>query len=251
MTRLLALAGLLLVLAAPVQARRVVSLNLCTDQYLALLAPEQVVGLTPLSRDPSLSVVAQAAAHLPVVRADAEAVLALRPDLVLAANWGAQATLAALERQGIKVVRILLPQDFPAIRTQTVALAALLGVPRRGAALLTRMDAALAAPKAPATQAIWLAPRGYTAGPHSLQAAVLRAAGLMPIGAGRQMSLETLLAHPPALLVTAQPPGFPSLATNLLAHPALAALPRRTVPPALLTCGGPWTAEAVRVLERK
>jgi iron complex transport system substrate-binding protein len=247
----LLLAALLLGRASPAQARRVVSLNLCTDQYLALLAPEQAVGLTPLSRDPSLSVVAARAAQLPVVRADAEAVLALHPDLVLATNWGAQATLAALQRQGIHIVRIALPQDFPAIRTQTTALAALLGEPQRGAALLARMDAALAAPKAAPTDALWLAPRGYTAGPQSLQAAVLRAAGLTPIGQGRHTSLEALLTHPPALLVTAQAPGFPSLATNLLAHPALAALPRRTVPPALLACGGPWTADAVRLLESK
>jgi iron complex transport system substrate-binding protein len=250
-TRLPALAALLLLLAAPAQVSRVVSLNLCTDQYLALLAPEQAVGLTPLARDPSLSVVARQAAHLPIVRADAEAVLALHPDLVLATNWGAQPTLAALQRQGIRVVRFTLPQDFPAIRAQTTALAALLGHPQRGAALLARMDAALAAPQAPPTDALWLAPRGYTAGPHSLQAAVLRAAGLTPIGQGRHTSLEALLTHPPALLVTAQAPGFPSLATNLLAHPALAALPRRSVPPALLACGGPWTAEAVRLLESK
>ena len=30
--------------------RRVVSLNLCTDQMLVLLAPEKVVGLTPLAQ---------------------------------------------------------------------------------------------------------------------------------------------------------------------------------------------------------
>jgi iron complex transport system substrate-binding protein len=246
--RALALAALLL--AAAAQARRVVSLNLCTDQYLALLAPEQAVGLTPLSRDPSLSVVARQAAHLPIVRADAEAVLALRPDLVLAATWGARATLAALEREHVRVVRIALPQDFPAIRAQTGFLAALLGARQRGAALLAGMDAALAAPKAVPTEALWLAPRGYTAGPHSLQAAVLRAAGLVPIGRGRHLSLEALLADPPALLVTARAPGTPSLATDLLTHPALAALPRRTVPPALLACGGPWTARAVTLLER-
>ena len=249
---LAALAGLLQpAQALPAQAERIVSLNLCTDQYLVLLAPEKIAGLTLLSRDPSLSVVARQAAHLPVVRADAEAVLALHPSLVLATQWGAQTTLAALERQGIRVVRTGLAQDFPAIRAQTTALAALLGASQRGAALLARMDALLAAPKAAPTEALWLAPRGYTVGPGSLEAAVLRAAGLTPIGQGRQVGLETLLAHPPALLVTAQAPGFPSLATNLLTHPALAALPRRTIPPALLACGGPWTAGAVRLLEGK
>src|SRR6185437_8346364 len=126
------------------------------DQYLVLLAPEKIAGLTLLSRDPSLSVVARQAAHLPVVRADAEAVLALHPSLVLATQWGAQTTLAALERQGIRVVRTGLAQDFPAIRAQTTALAALLGASQRGAALLARMDALLAAPKAAPTEALWL-----------------------------------------------------------------------------------------------
>ena len=37
---------------------RVVSLNLCTDQMLVLLAPEKVLALSPLARDPALSFVA-------------------------------------------------------------------------------------------------------------------------------------------------------------------------------------------------
>jgi iron complex transport system substrate-binding protein len=235
--------------AGMAHAERVVSLNLCTDQYLVLLAPGQVAGLTVLARDPSLSVVARQAQALPSVRADAEAVLALRPDLVLATRWGAQTTLAALENQGIRVVRSDLPQDFPAIRAETTRLAALLGVPARGAALVARMDAVLAAGKpGPPETALWLAPRGYAAGPGSLEAAVLTAAGLVNAGRGRQMGLEAVLAHPPDVLVMARAPRFPSLATNMLRHPALAALPRRTVPPALLACGGPWTAEAVALL---
>jgi iron complex transport system substrate-binding protein len=250
--RTLAIAAALLAChTMPARAERVVSLNLCTDQFLVLLAPEKVAGLTILARDPALSVVATQAAHMPVVRADAEAVLALRPDLVLAARWGAQTTLAALERQGVRVVRSLLPQDFPQIRAETARLADLLGEPARGAALLARMDARLAAvPPATGIAAVWLAPRGYAAGPDSLEAAVLRAAGLDPVGRGRQLGLEALLAHPPALLVLADAPQYPSLATDLLAHPALAALPRRRVPAALLACGGPWTAEAVALLAR-
>lgn len=238
---------------AAAAAERVVSLNLCTDQYLVLLAPEKVAGLTMLARDPTLSVVAAQAAHLPVVRADAEAVLALRPDLVLAAQWGAQTTLAALQRQGVRVVRSRLPRDFAGIRAETAHLAAVLGEPARGKALLARMQARLeAVPEpGPETATLWLAPRGYAAGPRSLEAAVLRAAGLRPVGRGRQIGLEALLAHPPALLVTADAPRFPSLATNMLSHPALAALPRRHVPPALLACAGPWTARAVTLLARR
>ena len=230
-------------------AAGVVSLNLCTDQYLVLLAPERIAALSPLARDPSLSHVAAQAATLPWVRADAEAVLHLAPDLVLAANWGAQATLQALERHGVSVVRSTLPEDFPAIRLETMRLARLLGVEARGAALLAAMDATLAAvTPGPPTEATVLEPRGYTAAAGSLADSVLHAAGLRNADQGRRQDLETLLTHPPALLVLANAPPYPSLATDFLRHPALARLPTRRLPPAALVCGGPWTADAVRYL---
>ncbi|MBN9564205.1 MAG: ABC transporter substrate-binding protein [Alphaproteobacteria bacterium] len=244
---------LLVVLAAPAQAsQRVVSLNLCTDQMLVMLAPDQVAALSPLARDPTLSIVAKQAASMPVTRASAEAVLRLHPDLVLAAPYGAQTTLGLLEEQGIKVQRIDLPTDFSGIRAQTRKLAALLGVPARGEALIATMDAKLAAlkpPDHPVRALVWQ-PRGYTAGPGSLADAVLRAAGLTDIGTGRQVGLEALLQLRPDLLVLPVPARSPSLATELLDHPATAGIPRRFIPPALTICAGPWTADAAVMLDR-
>src|SRR5262245_39502286 len=102
--------------AAP---ERVVSLNLCTDQMLVLLAPEKVAALSPLARDPALSFVAPQAASLPTVRVSAEAVLRLHPDLVLAARYGAQTVLALLQREGVPILHTDLPQDFAGIRRMT------------------------------------------------------------------------------------------------------------------------------------
>jgi len=239
----------LLLLAWPAQATRVVSLNLCTDDYLVLLAPDDVAALSPLAADPSLSVVAEAARAMPWVRADAEAVLTLHPDLVLAGPYGAATTVAALQRHGLRVERTGLPRDFAAIRAETRRLAWVLGVPARGEALLAAMDARLAAIRLrPPIRALYLEPRGYTVGPRSLEDAVLRAAGLANAGAGGRPGLEAIVADPPQLLVVEQAPKFPSLATELLQHPALAGIPRRSVPPALLACGGPWTARAVELL---
>jgi iron complex transport system substrate-binding protein len=244
------LAVLLALLAGSASAaERVVSLNLCTDQFLVLLAPEKAVALSPLARDPALSVVAGRAASMPWVRADAEAVLELRPDLVLAGPFGARTTLAALERRGVRVERTAMPQDFAAIRAETRRFAALLGATAKGEALLGTMDRTLAAvvPR-PRLRALALQARGYAAGPGSLADSVLLAAGMTDAGAGRRLSLEAIAADPPDLLVTAAAPEYPSLATDLLAHPVLAGIPRRTWPPALLACGGPWTARAVALL---
>jgi iron complex transport system substrate-binding protein len=247
------IAGLALLLATPAAAaERVVSLNLCSDQILVLLAPEQVAALSPLARDPALSYVAASAATLPVVRNLAEAVLRLHPDLVLAGAFGAQATVALLQQEGVPVWMLDMPQDFAAIRVQTMRLAARLEVPRRGAALIATMDATLRAVRPPVHSVTVVAwePRGYTAGPGSLLDAVLRSAGLTNAADGRRLGLEALLRHPPDLLVVPLAPHFPSLATDLLDNSALAAIPRRALPPPLIVCAGPFTAQAVAMLAR-
>ena len=243
-----ALFAILLLLSVPARAERIVSLNLCADQLSMLLAPEQVIALSILARDPALSFVSDEAALKPIVRADAEAVLRLHPSLVLAGRYGAQSTLATLERQGVRVVRLDQPSDFEAIRSQTTAVAALLGEPDRGRALLAAMDAELAQPPGHTSTGLLWGARGWTSGPGSLGDAVLRAAGLRNASAGGAVGIEALLAHPPHLLVTATAPTTPSLATDLLRHPALAHIARREVPPALLICAGPYTAQAVSLL---
>ncbi len=233
-------------------AERVVSLNLCSDQMLVLLAPEQVAALSPLARDPALSFVAARAAALPVVRGSAEAVLRLHPDLVLAGAYGAQTTLALLEQEGVAVWRLEMPQDFAAIRAQTTRLAARLGVPGRGAALIAAMDATLRSVRPPTQRitAVAWEPRGYTAGPGSLMDAVLRAAGLTNAADGNRLGLEALLRHPPDLLVVPLAPEYPSLATEMLGSAAVAAIPRQALPTPLTICAGPFTAQAVAMLAR-
>jgi len=238
-------------------AKRVVSLNLCTDQMLVLLAPEKIAALSHLARDPTLSCVAEQAARYPGVRPAAEAVLRYQPDLVLAARFGAAGTLALLEQLGVPVRRIDLPQDFDGIRQQVIALSRLLDVPGRGDALIAGMDARLdAAAARPAVSpeqrptAIPWQPRGYTAGPESLNGAVLRSAGFRDVASGTRLSVEALVRNPPDLLVLPTSPALPSRATDLLAHPALAQLPKRVIPPALTICAGPFTARAVEMLAR-
>jgi iron complex transport system substrate-binding protein len=233
-------------------AERVVSLNLCTDQMLVLLAPEKVAALSPLARDPALSFVAPQAMRLPIVHASAEAVLRLHPDLVLAAPFGAQTTLAVLQQEGLHILRIGLPQDFTGIRKQTRELANALGVPQRGEALIAAMDITLNAlphPRGEIRALVW-EPRGLTAGPGTLMDAVLHAAGLTNASDGRRVSLEAMLRHPPDLLIVPTEPAFPSLATDLLDHPALEALRRREIAPPLSSCGGPFTAQAATLLAR-
>ncbi len=190
------------------------------------------------------------------MRPSAEAVLRLHPDLVLATDFGAQTTLALLQAEGVPVLRLDLPDDFAQIRAETTRLAAALGVPARGAALIAAMDAELASLPRPLRHpayrrtAIAWEPRGYTAGPGTLMDAVLKAAGFINAATGRTLGREALLRRPPDLLVVPDTPEFPSLATAMLDDPVLAGIPHRAVPPDLVICAGPFTARAVALLAR-
>jgi iron complex transport system substrate-binding protein len=203
--------------------------------------------LTPLARDPTFSFVARQAAGLPVVRPAAEAVLRLHPDLVLAAPFGAQATVAVLAELGLRVLRVGFPDDFAGIRAETRRVAGALGVPERGQALIAAMDARLSSLPHPVRgrTAIAWEPRGYTAGPGTLMDGVLRAAGLTNMGSGRWLGRGALVRNPPDLLVVPEVPAFPSLATWILEDPALAKIRRRALPPALTICAGPFTAVSI------
>src|ERR1700760_771357 len=87
----LLLGGLLAALAlgaAGAAPRRIVSLNACADQYLIALADkDQIVALTQFARDPNLSFYADRARGYPVSDGQAEAVLAMKPDLVIASPY--------------------------------------------------------------------------------------------------------------------------------------------------------------------
>jgi iron complex transport system substrate-binding protein len=219
---------------------RVVSLNLCTDQWLVLLATEKVAGLSPLARDPTLSFVADAAARLSMVRASAEAVMDRHPDLVL----GTRVAGAA----GLRVERLDIPTDLPAVRVVLPASAALLGVPERAGPLIAAMDAALP-PSHPVTappirDLVW-EPRGWTSGPGTIMDAVVRAAGMADTGSGGRVGLEALLRDPPDLLVLPEAAAGASLATEMLRHPAVRDIPAHTIPTVLTICPAPFTAQAV------
>jgi len=163
-------------LASPAWAySRVVSLNLCTDDLIEALAPQKILALSPLSHDPALAVHTDA---FPIVHPDAEEILALKPDLILAAPYGAGAALAILLSRGIPVWRTRMPQDFAAIATETLQLGALLGEPARARALVLQMAQTLAAiPHQNRGTALIFEARGYVDQPGSLGDAVLRASG--------------------------------------------------------------------------
>jgi iron complex transport system substrate-binding protein len=242
---------------AATKPERIVSINACADQYLLKLIPrERILALSPFSRDPASSYFAKRAQGIPQVNDDAESVLRLRPDLVIASRFNNALTLRLLRDQGLRVLALDHPATFEEARAQMIRVAKALGVPERGAAMARRFDAALARAKGAARHSgtgplsiIYYDRGGYALGQGSLSTQILahmdlrNAAADLGIGAIAPVSIETVLAARPDLLVV--PGGMHAVdrGSALLAHPAL----KRMYPPEMrlrfpgrsVVCPGP------------
>ena len=247
---------------AATRPRRVVSINACLDvQLLDLADRDQVAALSHYCREPDRSTLAVRARNLPITYGSAEEVLALRPDLVLASRHNALATREALKRLGVQVEVFATPETVAGSLEQVRRVAALLGHPARGTALVGRIEAAFAAaappPGARPVYALVFQANGFTAGTDTLVSELMRRAGLAN-AAGRyglkrwgNLRLEQLIADPPELLLGGQvTAGAPTWADRVGRHPALAAvsgrMARDVVPESLLLCGGSVFIQAMQ-----
>jgi len=239
--------------------RRIVSLNLCADQHLLALADRgQIAALTSLSRDPSMSAGAATARTLPVSRGGAEDVLMLRPDLLIVAPGWRPDTLAQLRKRGIAVLDLPPAESYAAITAQTRAVAAAIGHPDRGEALVRRMDADLARVDRGAGRgrvAAYYQRRGFLTGTGTLVDELMRRVGLRNLAArlGKpvlaRVGLEAMaLARPDYLVVESATDRVVDQGTELLHHPLIGRIPRLRVPEAWTVCGGPAYVRAAQSL---
>jgi iron complex transport system substrate-binding protein len=249
---------LVLALGWPVRAappRRIASLNLCADQFLVALAdPAQIAGITRLSHMANMSPIASQAARLPTVGSSAEALLAAEPDLILT-GWAGQADAAIHAGLRSRILVVPPANSYSDIVGQVTLVANAVGHPERGAALIRRMDAELAA--IPATGRGRVATdyqrRGYLSGSGTLMDDMMRRVGLVNLATRlglpplANLPLEQLVAHRPDFLITRGGPAR-DLGSAMLRHPAIADIPRLTLPGALADCGGPSYPRAIRIL---
>lgn len=244
--------------------QRIVSINVCADQLLLALAdPSQIASLSNRATDPELSYLAGRAAEFPHAAFNAESVVRLQPDLILAGRLTRLATREMLGRLGYEVVLLNSIRSVDAGIEQIREIAALVGHPERGEALVADIEAALAEaaalpPPGGETVAAYQR-RGYLVGTSSLITDLLARIGLanaadgFTAATGGYVRLEEIVAGAPDYLVVAAldtTPGDQGMA--LLAHPALERLyplERRIVLPDRLTsCAGPALPEAIRHL---
>jgi iron complex transport system substrate-binding protein len=247
--------------------QRIVSAFLCTDEYVFRLVPRQkIAALSYLAADthPVVSTIAREAKGIPGVRASAEQVLALHPDLVVTYQNTNVRQTQLLRSAGVEVFEVPWAQSLAEVRKVTLWLGTRLGAAARAKALLKRMDAELAQARAVGShapvRALVYEPNGYATG-GGVTDEILSAARLENIGMGAHLTrsgtlpVESVLFLAPDLLIfNGEHEARPARADLVLQHPALSALAGQTifertslVP---LLCPGPWSADVALPLAR-
>jgi iron complex transport system substrate-binding protein len=238
-------------MAAAATPARVVSLNLCTDEYLLLAAPRrQIASISKLGADAQETPLAPRARGLAINSGRLGDVLAQAPDLVL--TMGAAPQDAALARRlGVRLLALPYPQSPAEVVAQVRQVAALVGNGQAGEAFAD--DVAALARTAPArpTAALMVGGGGLAPAMGGLAAGWLRLAGVSQRQAG-PVAMEALLANPPpVLLVSRYRPGQFSQPQAWTQHPALARLPSRrlAVDGRAFLCGGAAMPAEIRRLK--
>lgn len=213
--------------------RRVVSINLCTDQLaMALAAPGQLLSVSALAHDPRTSLMAEQAGDFPANHGRAEEIYLMRPDLVLASTFTTPATLSMLRRLNVPVVTFEPEVSLDGITASILQMGDALGRADQAAAMARDFRRDLAALRRAAgddapVAATWAA-NGYMTGTRTLSSDVLRAAGFsllaerLGLEVGAMIPLELLLMADPDAVVVGPSGSAPARADDVVHHPALA-----------------------------
>ena len=219
---------------------RVASLNLCTDEYLLLLArPERIVSVSYLSRDPHESPLWKIARRYRGNRGAIEDVLTERPDLVLTMGGGGKASAMLARRLHIRSVDLRNPAELDDVAQNLRTVAFALGTPSRAQPWLGRLTALRASAPSAATDAIWVGGGGQSFPATSLGAQWMRLAGYRQSAVSNgKLSLEDMLTHPPKVLIESNYRSSQmSFGKRWLDNPIIRHSPSRKV----ATDGRPWT----------
>lgn len=244
--------------------KRVVSMNLCTDQLAMLLAgPGQLLSVSNLTLETEGSVMVEEAQKYKINYGLAEEVFLMKPDIILAGFYTTRSSIALLQRLGFRVEIFPLAHSFDDIRNNIKKMGNLLNRNERADELIRDFDNALANFKVdkttPAPLAALYYANSYTSGSNTLANDIVTAAQFKNLSSHlnlkgfRRFPLELLIYNTPDLIVTSQKwSDAPALAQQSLQHPALVHLQKQSglfpLADKYWICGTPFVTEAVRNL---
>ena len=220
-------------------AVRAASLNMCSDEYLLLLArPQEIASVSRLSRDPADSSLWRLGRRYPGNRGDLESALRTRPNLLITMGGGGRATMMIARKMRLRTLDLPFPTTIADVAANMDRVASALGEPARSLPWKRKL-AGLQTGVRPARDAIFLGAGGNSVGAQSVEAEWMRLAGLKQRALpGGRASLELLATHPPStILRSAYRRTERSLGQTWLEHPL--ASPRSST--VVTIDGRPWT----------
>ncbi len=244
--------------------RRIVSLNVCSDQLLMLLAkPENIASISYFSTDPRVSAMTRQADSFHRNQGGAEEILMLKPDLVIASSFSAQTTLFMLKRLGLPVLELPYAQHLTDIENNIMSVADAIGEHARGEAMLENFRSRLADYRQqqtlPKPLTVFYRESSYTTGSGTLAHEILDAAGYINLASKLGMTgsayiaLENLISHPVDMLLSGEIWSHEaSMAAAVFSHPAFksysATLSQVAINDAQWVCGTPFVLDAIEAL---
>ena len=243
---------------------RVVSLNLCADAYLMAFAkPEQILGLTQQSSDPTLSAFVVEASNFPVSGGRMANILEQQPDIIIINNYSPPPNKALMDRLGIKIVKLDAANSYQSARTEILQLGKAIHRLEAAKAYLAQLDKELE--DARHTELTYMPSiinyqrRGIVVGETHILDDIIQLAGAQNLGrdTGRTigpMSLENLIRLQPDYVLSISENDEQTLkaqdrGSEILSHPALqkmfSAERHIYIPQNLTVCAGATTPKAV------
>jgi iron complex transport system substrate-binding protein len=251
--------------AASTTPKRIVSLNVCTDQWLLLLAdPEQIASITHLSHEEGASYLLEKALKYPINKGRAEDILPFKPDLVISSDYTSPNTLSLLRKLNIRVETLPIADDWASTLAGIEKMAQLVGHPERAKQIINEMQQRLKQLPVitePKPLIASYEPNGYTVGNQSLLGQATQQAGwqnvaeLAGITSYGQLSLEAMIRlKPDALIESPYRKNTWSRAEVLPQHPALRKVGINplviNLPSAMTICAGPWSVDVAERLAK-
>lgn len=252
----------------------VVSINLCTDQLVMLLAdPSQILALSSLSQDEAGSYFHDKARDFAQTEPRAEDILPLSPDVVMTGPYNSRYTLALLDELGIPVETLPIADSVESMLDNILRMGSILQQPARADSLVASLRQQLAdidervgslnaamldngdtAPRAAVYDA-----NGYTVGLASLRGEAMARAGWHNVAVDKGIESYGVLAledmiqlAPQALIESPYSRGTYSRGQMLADHPALrqAGLDPMIIslPSNWTICAGPWLIDVIEQL---
>jgi iron complex transport system substrate-binding protein len=198
---------------------RIVSQSLASDEMLfPMVAPERLVGLSSLSRDPAYSnIVTEATGHPAPSIESAEDIVRLRPDLIFVTTYSRAEVVQVLESTGAPVYRLANFDDVDGVMANVRRIGAAVGEEAAAERMVADMEARLTMVAArrvgrPRLRVLSFS-GGFTAGLGTSFDDIVRRAGGINEAAARgidkfaKISEEQVLAWDPEVLVAGHLPG--------------------------------------------